>query len=144
MSLQGSTAARHRDELIRHAAAAGSVRELFAAASERLRRLVSFDAAVWLATDPATSLPTAPTRSENMARFGGSDACVRVWELEFLVEDVNLYSDLARASAPAGGLRLATEDRPARSARFREILRPTASTTSSVPCCASTAARGRR
>ena len=70
---------------------------MFAAASERLRRLVPFDAAVWLATDPATSLPTAPTRTENMGHFGGADACLRLWELEFLVEDVNLYSDLAQA-----------------------------------------------
>jgi DNA-binding CsgD family transcriptional regulator len=47
-----------------------------------------------------------------------------VWELEFLVEDFNLYRDLARADAPAGALRLATADRPARSPRFREYLDP--------------------
>ena len=47
-----------------------------------------------------------------------------LWELEFLVEDVNLYRDLGRATSPASGLRIATGDRPARSARYREILRP--------------------
>jgi DNA-binding CsgD family transcriptional regulator len=115
-----------RTELIERAARAGSVRELFATASERLQRLVAFDAAVWLATDPATNLPTAPARSENLGHVcrGDGESCLRVWELEFLVEDVNLYRDLARAGIPAGGLRIATRDTPARSPRYREYLRP--------------------
>jgi hypothetical protein len=50
-----------RDILVERAAAARTVIELFREASARLRRLVAFDAAVWLATDPATNLPTAPT-----------------------------------------------------------------------------------
>jgi DNA-binding CsgD family transcriptional regulator len=115
-----------RRELIERARQAGSVRELFRAASASLRRLVPFDAAVWLATDPATGLPTAPSRSENLGPIcrGDGQSCLRVWELEFMVEDVNLYRDLARADTPAGGLRQATRDRPARSARFREFLEP--------------------
>ena len=44
------------------------MREVFRTASQHLRRLVPFDAAVWAATDPATGLPTAPTRAENVAR----------------------------------------------------------------------------
>jgi DNA-binding CsgD family transcriptional regulator len=112
-----------RDVLIERAAEAGSVRELFGTASPRLRRLVDFDAAVWLATDPATGLPTAPTHLDNLAHFGRGP-CERVWELEFLVEDVNLYRDLAGADVPAGALRLSTDDRPARSHRFRDLLRP--------------------
>jgi DNA-binding CsgD family transcriptional regulator len=110
--------------LIEHAGAAGSVRDVFAAASERLRRLMPFDAAVWLGTDPATNLPTAPSRAENMSHFGGADACARLWELEFLVEDVNLYHELARADTPAAGLRAATDGRPARSPRYREFVQP--------------------
>jgi DNA-binding CsgD family transcriptional regulator len=114
-----------RAELIERAGAAPGVRELFEAVSTRLRRLVAFDAAVWLATDPATGLPTAPARSENMRHAcKGSGDCMRVWENEFLVDDVNLYRDLARAETPAGGLRLATGDKPARSARYREFMRP--------------------
>jgi DNA-binding CsgD family transcriptional regulator len=114
-----------RAELIERAGDAPSVRVLFEAASTRLRRLVSFDAAVWLATDPATGLPTAPARSENMRHAcKGTEDCMRVWENEFLVEDVNLYRDLARAETPAAGLRLATGDKPARSARYREFMRP--------------------
>ncbi len=112
-----------RDVLIERAGEARNVRELFHAASPRLRRLVDFDAAVWLATDPATGLPTAPTLVDNLAHFGRGP-CERVWELEFLVDDVNLYRDLAGADVPAGGLRLSTDDRPARSHRFRDLLRP--------------------
>jgi DNA-binding CsgD family transcriptional regulator len=111
-------------ELIDRAAAADGVREVFAAASTRLRRLVPFDSAAWLATDPATSLPTSPTRVENMGHFGGHDACLRLWELEFLVEDVNLYHELANAPRPAAGLRASTDDAPARSTRYREFLEP--------------------
>jgi DNA-binding CsgD family transcriptional regulator len=37
---------------------------------------------------------------------------------------VNLYRDLAQAETPAAGLRLATDDRPARSAPYRDFMRP--------------------
>jgi DNA-binding CsgD family transcriptional regulator len=125
VSAASLSSGRHSDELIDRAVAASDVRELFATASERLRGLVPFDASVWLATDPATNLPTAPIRSENMgAVCRDGENCLRIWELEFLVEDVNLYSELARAPSPAGALRVATEDRPARSTRYREVLGP--------------------
>jgi DNA-binding CsgD family transcriptional regulator len=117
------TAASTRNELIDRAAAAGSVAELFAAASTGLQRMVPFDGAVWLAVDPATGLPSAPTWSD-APQIEGSDACQRAWELELLIEDVNLFRGLARADAPAAGLRMATDDRPKSSARYRELLRP--------------------
>lgn len=101
-----------------------SVSKLFEHASARLRRAVPFDAAVWLATDPVTALPTAPTHTENMDGFGGAAACARMWEREFLSEDVNRYRDLARAARPAAGLHEVTGARPERSARYREFLRP--------------------
>jgi DNA-binding CsgD family transcriptional regulator len=101
-----------------------SVAELFERASARLRRRVPFDAAVWMATDPVTALPTAPTRTENMERFGGVVACARMWEGEFLSEDVNTYRELTRAERPAASLGEVTDGRPERSARYREFLRP--------------------
>lgn len=79
-----------REALIERAAAAGGVKELFTGTSERLRRLIDFDSSVWVATDPATGLPTAPSWVENIGHFGGRGACSSVWELEFQVEDVNL------------------------------------------------------
>jgi hypothetical protein len=113
-----------REELIAALDRADSVRDVFAAASGRLRRLVPFDAAVWMAADPATTLPSAPTRTENLVVDGGVDGCLAQWEREFLVEDVNLYGDLAQRPSPAGGLQLATRQRPARSARYRDFMRP--------------------
>jgi DNA-binding CsgD family transcriptional regulator len=85
---------------------------------------VPFDAAVWMATDPVTALPTAPTWTENMEHFGGAVACARMWESEFLNEDVNTYRSLARAESPAAALSEVTGGRPERSARYREFLRP--------------------
>lgn len=117
------TAAHHRDELIARAQAAPSASEVFAAASPRLRRLVPYDSAIWLATDPETGMPTSPTRKENCHEFNERE-CVTVWEREFSVEDVIPYTELGRAPRPAGALRLATRDRPARSPRFRHVLQP--------------------
>src|SRR3954471_12578985 len=119
-----SLAAHRRDTLVYEARSADSVRDVFAASSERMRGLVQFDASVWLACDPAYQLPTAPTRSENIGFVGGHDGCLRLWELEFFLEDVNLYRDVARAATPARALREVTDDRPARSARYREFLKP--------------------
>jgi DNA-binding CsgD family transcriptional regulator len=119
-----SMLAYRRDALVSRAREAGSVREVFTSGAERMHALVQFDAAVWLACDPAYQLPTAPTRSENLGFVGGSDGCLRLWQLEFFMEDVNLYRDVARAPVPARALREATRDRPARSARYREFLRP--------------------
>src|SRR5215216_5583508 len=88
----------------------------------RDRPLVQFDTALWLATDPATALPSAPTLTENFVNR--SVDCLGYWEREFLVDDANLYRDLARSDRPAAALRITTSDRPARSARYREFMRP--------------------
>ncbi|MFG3437290.1 response regulator transcription factor [Nonomuraea sp. NPDC047897] len=93
--------------------------DLFGRASARLRRLVPFDAAVWTATDPETGLVTAPMLVENM---GSGEGCAAYWESELLEENVVPFRDLARAAVPAAGLRAATGDLPARSARFRRLL----------------------
>ncbi|HEY8466551.1 MAG TPA: helix-turn-helix transcriptional regulator [Solirubrobacterales bacterium] len=123
MSSLAPTAAHHRDELIARAQSAPTASEVFAEASPRLRRLVPYDSAIWLATDPETGMPTSPTRKENFHEFNERD-CLMVWEREFSIEDVIPYIDLGRAPVPAGSLRLATRDRPARSHRFRDVLEP--------------------
>ena len=46
-----------------------------------------------------------------------------MWRREFLVADVNLYRDLARAEVPAAALRATVAD-PGQSARYREFLDP--------------------
>jgi DNA-binding CsgD family transcriptional regulator len=126
VSTLASTTAHSRDALIERAHGAEGVRDVFAVASERLRRLVPFDASVWLATDPDSGLPTAPTRAENMEeriRSVGPDALTRFWEREFLDQDVNLFRELARADVPAAGLHLTTGGRPQRATRFDGVLR---------------------
>jgi DNA-binding CsgD family transcriptional regulator len=111
----------HRSELIARMRAATDADALFEDVSHRLRRLVPFEGALWFATDPATTLATAPARVEG---FGDERECAAFWEGEFLVEDVNLYRDLARARRPVATLWQATGANPARSARYRRILRP--------------------
>jgi DNA-binding CsgD family transcriptional regulator len=107
------TIAHARDALIERAVEAGSVRELFRLATERLRRLVEFDAAAWVPTDPATGLPAGPPLLENLDH----EACLRLWELGLLGED-------SRCGEVAAALRAATHDCPERSARYRAVLRP--------------------
>ncbi|XVV07245.1 response regulator transcription factor [Actinosynnema sp. CA-248983] len=93
---------------------------LFAEASDKLRRLVPFDASVWQASDPATGLATAPMRAENL----GEDGCDTYWDSELLEEKVNLFRDLARAPVPVAALRDGTSDTPEHSATYRRFLRP--------------------
>ncbi|MER7576570.1 helix-turn-helix transcriptional regulator [Streptomyces sp. NPDC126514] len=93
--------------------------QLFSRASAGLRRLVPFDAAVWTAADPDTGLITAPMLVENL---GSGEGCATYWESELLEENVLPFRDLARAPVPAAGLRDATGNLPARSARFRRLM----------------------
>ena len=70
--------------------------------------MVRFDAALWMATDPATGLPAAPLRVENIE----GDHCATCWAREFLVYDVNLYTDLAKLTTPVAALRASTRRQP--------------------------------
>ena len=94
--------------------------ELFELLSDRLHKVVPFDGGAWFGVDPTAILPTAPVRIENIE----VGHCESYWERECTVEDTLLYRDLARAPQPAGSLYRATDDRPARSARYREFLAP--------------------
>jgi DNA-binding CsgD family transcriptional regulator len=113
---------RRRASLVEHVERSTSATDVFAAASERLRRLVHFDAAAWLATDPGTGLPTAPTRIDQLDGVTQS-MCATHWQHELLSTDVNLFRDLARAGTPAAALRRTVGD-PERSRRYRRFLRP--------------------
>jgi len=113
---------RRRDELVLRVQRADDAADVFTETSTRLRRLVPFDAAVWMSTDPGTGLPTAPTRVEGFD-LGHPDACSEFWRREFLVEDVNLYRDVARAEVPAAALRATARD-PGVSTRYQRFLRP--------------------
>lgn len=86
--------------------------------SDQLRLIVPFTASFWAASDPLTTLPISPARLENVV-----GQCERFWEREFLVQDFNLFRDLARAERPITSLYRATDGRPARSVRYREVNR---------------------
>src|SRR5690606_14707100 len=79
------------------------------------------DAAAWLMTDPATGLPTAPSRIEGFV--ASAEICTEHWRREFIDEDVNRFRDLARAELPAAALREVAID-PLRSPRFRRFVQP--------------------
>ncbi|MEV0222597.1 helix-turn-helix transcriptional regulator [Streptomyces sp. NPDC050704] len=111
--------ARRHAEVLSGAERAGDTLELFSGTSAKLRRVMPFDSAVWAATDPETGLITAPMLVENL---GSRERCADYWESELLEENVLPFRDLARAAVPAAGLRAATGDAPARSARFRRLL----------------------
>ncbi len=98
----------------------GKGTEIFAAAARRLRRVVPYDAAAWIGTDPATVLPTSPLRAENI----GQEHCDAYWQREYGAHDVLTFRDVARSAAAVGTLRQATVGNPGRSVRFREFMRP--------------------
>jgi hypothetical protein len=123
VSVTMATETRRRDELVLRVQRVDDPVAVFAEASTRLRRLVPFDAAVWLTTDPGTGLPTTPTFIDNLELDDELERCSALWRREFLVKDVNLYRDLARAEVPAAALRAAVTD-PRQSPRYREFLDP--------------------
>jgi DNA-binding CsgD family transcriptional regulator len=113
---------RRRDELVRRIGRADDVAGVFAEASPRLRRLVPFDASAWMTTDPATGLPTGPTRIEDLGSVTSSQ-CSEHWRREYTNDDVNRFAVIARAERPAATLRGSAPD-PHRSARYRGFLQP--------------------
>ncbi|GAA3628714.1 LuxR C-terminal-related transcriptional regulator [Kineosporia mesophila] len=88
--------------------------------SAAVRELVPFDGSAWFGVDPATVLPAAPIRIENVAH----EFCAVHWQREIREQDVLQYRDLARSTVPAGSLLMTTDGRPARSLRYREFLAP--------------------
>lgn len=118
--MDAATTERQVAALVDACAEPSNDRELFGALSERLRRIVPFDGSAWFAVDPATVLATAPARIENVE----AGHCESYRAREYLVEDALLFRDLARTDAGVGTLYRATDEHPARSARYREFLAP--------------------
>jgi DNA-binding CsgD family transcriptional regulator len=92
---------------------------LRAAVLPRLRQVVPIDALWWAAVDPATLLFTQAYR-ENLP----ADSGAYFVENEFLHDDVNKWTDLAKARSGVRTLMQATDDRPDRSDRYRDIFAP--------------------
>lgn len=98
---------------------AGTADELLEAVAGELHRLVPHDGSAFFGVDPVTLLGTAPSRVEAL----DPDLCDTFWHLEFHEQDIGLFADLARDEG-ATAMRLALEDRIARSPRYRDFLAP--------------------
>jgi DNA-binding CsgD family transcriptional regulator len=110
---------RRREELVDLCRDRAADAEFLEELNWRLRRLVPFDASLFVATDPATTLPAPPVRLDSV-----DEECHTFWDRELLIEDVLLYRDLARRTVPVGTMQLATGGHPGRSARHRELNQP--------------------
>ena len=85
----------------------------------RLRRAVPVDALWWAAADPATLLFNRADREEIPAETGPYFIAN-----EFLQDDVNKWTDLARDPRGVRTLWKATDGKPESSARYRDIFQP--------------------
>jgi DNA-binding CsgD family transcriptional regulator len=92
---------------------------LRAAVLPRLRKVVPIDALWWASADPATLLFTRSYREELPADSGPYFVAN-----EFLHQDVNKWTELARQAAGVGTLMQATDGHPASSDRYRDIFAP--------------------
>ncbi len=92
---------------------------LRAAVLPKLRRAVPIDALWWATADPATLLFTQTYRDGLPEEIGPYFV-----QNEFLVDDVNKWTDLARSRAGARTLIEATGGELDRSARYRDIFGP--------------------
>jgi DNA-binding CsgD family transcriptional regulator len=90
-----------------------------AAVLPRLRRIVPVDALWWAAVDPSTLLFTRARREGLPA-----DSGPYFIEDEFLRDDVNKWTDLSRSRTGVSTLMWATEGRPDRSDRYRDVFAP--------------------
>jgi DNA-binding CsgD family transcriptional regulator len=118
--VRASTRARRTvDNVTEIARSAASADQLLEDLAAELHEAVPHDGAAWFGVDPVTQLAAAPSRVENL----DAQYCSLYWHLEFHEQDFASFSDLSRGEG-ASALRLALDDRPARSIRYREFMVP--------------------
>lgn len=118
--MHGQLLDRQRAQITDACERAADPAEVFEQVSMRLRRVLPFDGSVWFGADPATMIASSPARIENVE----DGHCDTYWDREHQVQDANLYRDLSRRQAPAATLTHATDGHLARSARYRDFLKP--------------------
>lgn len=94
--------------------------ELVARASAAIAHVVPHERFCFHTVDPETLLMTGGL-AQNLAP---RDGYPRMLHNEYVEDDVNKWADLAGRPNPAATLTDATEGRPDRSVRYRELLRP--------------------
>ena len=107
-----------RESIAELAVAGLGTTDFLAAAGERLRRVVPSAVSAYMATDPATLLPTALHRHGDDSSLEVQLACA---ENEYLQDDYAKLADLAVAERPVITLKEATGGDLALSRRHREI-----------------------
>src|SRR6266576_6954230 len=112
------TSGQPLDEFERLALRTPSRAQFFDQAAARLKRAVPFDGACWHTLDPGSGLITQHRLQDLPDRFPV------LAQNEYSADDVNKFSQLARAARKAATLLDATEGRLERSPRFRELLSP--------------------
>ncbi len=108
-----------RREIIRLCHAGLNSRTLRIEILKRLRIVIPIDVSFFTTADPSTLLFTGAVVDEILER-----ATAQFIENEFLYDDVNKFSWLARSSKPVGDLIQATQQDLEQSPRYREILAP--------------------
>ncbi len=121
MTMQQQSAERVRREIIRLCHAGLDSRTLRIEIIKRLRKVIPIDVFFFTTADPATLLFTGVMVDEVLER-----ATPQFIENEFLKDDVNKFSWLARSTTPVGSLIQATQHELEQSPRYQEILAPLA------------------
>jgi DNA-binding CsgD family transcriptional regulator len=114
--LADPAAERARRRVVRLCHAGLAAPALLAAVAGEVRALVGYDGAFWATTDPATVLVTG-AHVEDLPR----ETAPLVYENEYLHEDVNKFSRLARGPRPVGTMSEATGGDLRRSRLHREV-----------------------
>ena len=120
MAVATAVRERVRGDVVRLVHRGLGVPELAGAVTRALRRAVPFDGTCLLTIDPATLLPTGELVEDALP----AAATVRLAEIELREPDFNKFTALARAPRPAASLSDVTEGALDRSARQREVRRP--------------------
>ena len=119
--MQQQKAEQVRREIIRLCHAGLNSRTLRIEILKRLRIVIPIDVSFFTTADPATLLFTGAVVDEIL-----ENVTAQFIENEFLYDDVNKFSWLARSATPVGGLIQATHQDLEQSPRYREILAPLA------------------
>jgi DNA-binding CsgD family transcriptional regulator len=110
-----------RREIIRLCHAGLNSRTLRIEILKRLRIVIPIDVSFFTTADPSTLLFTGAVVDEVLEKV-----TAQFIENEFLYDDVNKFSWLARSATPVGDLTQATQQDLEQSPRYREILAPLA------------------
>lgn len=110
---------RHVDELVRRCYAGLDAGSLRAEVLQRLRSIVTVDAAFFATVDPATILFTSALAEEPLAA-----ATPQFLANEFGQDDVNKFAALASGPDPVSSLDRATGGHRGASARYAEVMAP--------------------